>query len=106
VDVSKPTAVQSITVHHNSGEEWPFETQLHLVLDSRLLPPTFMFCKLSESLKRQHINERIICSDDYKTPDFAHTVSEYTGLRVHLRVVYLTTGIIQSNKWLKMTNNM
>jgi len=38
VDVSKPTAVESNTVHHNSGEEWLFETQLHLVLDSRLFP--------------------------------------------------------------------
>lgn len=38
VDISKSTAVQTNTVRHNSGEEWPFETQLRLVLDGRLSP--------------------------------------------------------------------
>lgn len=70
------------------------------------VPCPLTHCKLSKSLQHRHFNERIICSDDYKTPDFAHTVYEYTGPRVHLWVVYLTTVIIQSNKWLKMTNEM
>lgn len=107
VDVSKP---RSRSIKFRTPQLWRRVTARNSIIvgaGQPFIPHPPRLCKLSKSTQPRHFNERIICSDNYKTPDFVHTVYEHIGLWVHLWAVYLTTVLYtESSDWMTMTNEM